>query len=132
MFVRFASADDRGHARNHQTTAPSWEWVETHIAHLDGRTKTTVTLAPSSEMDCHMCVSGQWDGKFMVYFTENNVEFISLIDPGGSATKTYLFVGGQDGEFEERKCVPESWALQAARYYFDHGKMNPSLTWERD
>ena len=79
-----------------------------------------------------MLVAGQWNGRCLVNATKDNLDFFSLVDPAGSGKKTMLFVGGQDGEYDDRKCVPVGWALEAAEHFFETGELKPTMNWVSD
>src|SRR5450755_298530 len=120
MFVDSLFAEKWEDRADHgvETIGPTWEQVKDAILNLDGRTRTTVMLRNQSINDHYMGISGQWGGRCMVNFTADNYDFFSLVDPARLARKVTLFVGGQDGDYEERKCVPIEWALEAAEHYY--------------
>jgi hypothetical protein len=115
---------------------PTWEDVQRAILSLDGRTNTEAMLAPAPpkgppEGDHHMGIGGGKDGRCVVYFTEDNLRFWNLEDATTrhGEHRIRMLVGGQEGEFRMRQCVPREWALKAARYYFEHGKRADDLPW---
>jgi hypothetical protein len=134
MFVKFMFADDwRGRAdQGIGVCNPTWDQVRQAITGLDGKRRTMVLLSDKDGGETHMGISGQWDGKFMVYATKDNLNFFSLTDPAGSSNKRTLHVGGQDGEYEERKCVPLAWVLEAAEHFFETGELKPTMNWISD
>jgi len=79
-----------------------------------------------------MIVAGSWEDLYLVNATKDNSDFWSLVDPDGSTNKRMVFVGGQDGEYEERMFVPLPQALEAARTFYKTGEFDPSLNWESD
>ncbi len=79
-----------------------------------------------------MMISGQWDGRFMVNVTSNSRDFFSLVDPDGSRRPVLLYVGGQLGDYEERKCISYGITIEAAQYFFETGKRSPALNWISD
>jgi hypothetical protein len=111
---------------------PSWQAVESAIRKLDGEHSTLVVLAEHEGDDHHMCVAGAWAERLMVYATKDNSMFFSLVDPALSRDKRLLLVGGQDGDYQERKCVPIAWALEAARAFYETGEMKASMNWVDD
>lgn len=134
MFVKFMFADEWQDRSDHGigTTNPSWDQVRQAIAALDGKRRTMVLLSDKDGGETHMGISGQWDGDFMVYATKDNLDFSSLVDAARSGNKLMLYVGGQDGEYEERKCVPLAWTLQAAEHFFETGELKSTMNWQSD
>lgn len=134
MFVRFMFADEWENRTDvgKGTIDPTWCQIEQAIAALDGKRKTMVLLSDREGGNHHMGISGQWGGRLMAYATRDNIDFFSLIDSSRSRTKRTLYVGGQDGEYEERRCVPLDWVLEAARSFAETGELNPTLNWKSD
>lgn len=134
MFVRLMTSDDwRDRADQGITVGdPTWDRVKEAIVALDGKEKTMVTLSDRQDSDSYIIIAGQWNGRFLVNATKDNHDFYSLIDPARSTAKQTLFVGGQDGEYEERKGVPLAWALEAARVFFETGELKSSMNWISD
>jgi hypothetical protein len=132
MFVKFMFADRWEGRADHGTGVvnPTWAQVSEAIRDLDGKTKTMVLLSEKDGGDTHMGISGQWDGDFMVYATRDNVDFFSLVDASRSTNKVTLYVGGQDGEYEERKCVPLAWALETAQTFYGSGELKSQMNWQ--
>ena len=134
MFVRYMYADEWRDRADHGSgvTHPTWEQVRQAIAALDGERKTMVTIADGEGSDHYMLVAGQRDGRYLVNATKDNFDFSSLIDPAGSSDKLTLYVGGQDGEYEERQLVPAAWALEAASHFFETGELKFDMNWVSD
>lgn len=116
---------------------PTWADVEREVGALDARTRTLVMLAPSPpqgapEGDHHLAVGGG-DGRFIVYTTEDNLDFWNLTAPDTSGTErtVRMTVGGQEGEYREAQFVSQDQALQAARRYFEDGQRAPGLVWTK-
>lgn len=108
---------------------PSMDQVRQAIAALDGQHKTLVSLADKEGSDHYMLVGGQQEGRFILNATKDNCDFFSLVDPAGSQHHRMLYVGGQDGMYEDRKCVPMVWALEAAEYFCETGELKPGMHW---
>ena len=134
MFVRLMTVDDWRDRADHGITVadPAWDQVKQAILALDGKQRTMITLSDKQNSDTYMIIAGQWDGRFLVNATKNNFDFYSLIDPARSTNKQTLYVGGQDGEYEERKCVPLAWAMEAAEAFFETGELKSSMSWRSD
>jgi hypothetical protein len=134
MFVEFMFADEWQDRTDHGTgmANPTWNQVRQAIAALDGKRKTMLTIADSKGSDHYMLVAGQWDGRCLVNATKDNLDFSSLVDPARSSNKLTLYVGGQDGEYEERKCVPLAWAVEAAQHFYETGELKSTMNWVSD
>ncbi len=134
MLVNRLSTDEWCERTNNgiEISNPTWDQVRNAILSLDGKRKTVVTLS-----DCHcegkyMIVAGQWDKKYMVNATSDNIDFFSLVDPARSKSKLLLYVGGQTGDYEERKCVLASSAIEAAEEFYRTGNLKNGMNWESD
>jgi hypothetical protein len=108
---------------------PTWEQVKKAILNLNGKSKTMVLLSDRPGGDKYLGVCGKWDECFLVNSTSDNVDFFSLVDKGRSNKKITLFVGGQDGDYAENKCVPLDWVLEAAEHFFETGELKPDMNW---
>ena len=133
-FARFVVADDRSNIVEGRQNPrdPSWADVVELCNALNGKDRTTVTLSHDGDADGHMCISGRWNQLCMVYATNDNFDFVSLIDPSQSSDLVVCRVGGQNGEYERRKLVPLSTALEAAKRYFEDGTLEETLNWVSD
>lgn len=134
MFAKFMSADDWQSQANRgvRMANPTWDQVKQAILALDGKQRTTVGITDKEGSDHYLLIAGQWDGRFVVNATPDNMDFFSLVDPSRSTDKVTLYVGGQDGEYEERKCVPLAWTLQAAEHFFETGELKSTMNWQSD
>ena len=113
-------------------TNPTWSQVNKAITDLDGKTRTIVMLYERPESDAYMIVAGSWEDLYMVNATKNNEEFWSIVDPKGSTNRRMVFVGGQDGDYEERMFIPLPVVLEAAQTFYETGEFKSSLNWESD
>jgi hypothetical protein len=134
MFVKFMYADRWQDRSDHGSgiANPTWDRVRQAITALDGKHRTMVNIADKEGSDHYMLIAGQSNGGCLVNTTKDNLDFLSLVDPAGSSNKRTLYIGGQDGEYEERKCVPVTWALEAAEHFFETGEMKSTMNWESD
>jgi hypothetical protein len=119
-------------------TGCTWADVEREIDALDSRTQTLVMLAPlppkgPPEGDHHLTVGGGGGGRFIVYTTEDNVDFWNLTDPErrGIEQKVVMNIGGQEGEYSEQQFVSKELALHAARQYVENGQRARDLSWAK-
>ena len=109
---------------------PSIRQVEAAIRQLDGQRRTMVVL--EGKGDSHLTVGGGKD-RFVVYATEDNQSFSTLLDPSRSENEVEMLVaGGQLGDYPSNVCVSLELALQAARTYAQHGHLDTSLVWQLD
>src|SRR5579859_929792 len=131
MFVRTIYIDEWQSRRDNGINIPNptWEMVRQAILQLDGDRKTSIALSDKEHGDHQMIIAGKWENRCMVNATTNNFDFFSLVEPNGPKKKKILFVAGQNGDYEERKCVPVEWALDAAQTFFETGELTKSLPW---
>lgn len=134
MFVKFMYADKRQNRRELGTSVecPKWEEVANALLALDGKQRTMVLLSDTQGGDRQLTIAGQWDGRVMVNATLDNYDFFTLVDSARSTKKVTLCVGGQDGDYEERACVPIEWGLEAAKTFFECGELNAHMSWQSD
>lgn len=111
---------------------PTWEEIEQAIVNLNGNERTMTILTKIEEGDQYMIIAGRWEDRVMVNATANNLDFHSLVDDGQPKGSTMLCVGGQLGDYEQRKCVPLGWGIRAARMYFQTGELDPAMNWVSD
>lgn len=109
---------------------PIWEQVEEAICRLDGKNHTIVTLRLGDES--YMMIAGGWQGCYLVIETNDNMTFSNLADPLKSDNPVMMDIGGQPGEYAQRRCVSFTIAMDAANTYFETGQLKTGLTWERD
>jgi len=134
MFVKNMHADDWQNESDVGVSVndPTWDMVRHAILQLNGNNKTMTVLAEREDGDHQMIIAGQWDGRCLVNATVDSRNFFSLVDASRSKKQQILFVGGQNGDYEERKCVPVEWALEAAQAFYENGELKKSLPWESD
>ena len=118
--------------------SPTWDDVEREITLLNARTQTLVMLAPpppkgAPDGDHHLAVGGGGDGLFIVYTTEDNLNFWNLADPErrSAERKVRMNIGGQEGEYREAQFVSRDLALRAARQYVEDGHRAADLLWTK-
>ncbi len=115
-----------------ETRDPGWELVTASIAALDGVAKVMVSLLAHDAGDSCMLISGAWGGRVMVNATNHELDYVSVVDGAQPITTRLLCVGGQDGEYHEPRIVPIEWALVAARTFYESGRLEPTLRWDKD
>lgn len=134
MFVDSLYAEKWEDRQDHgvETLDPTWDQVRQAIVDLDGRMRTTVLLKNQSCEDHYLGISGKWDGRCFVNTTPNNYDFFTLVDSTRPETKVTVFMGGQDVDCEQRKCVSLDWALEAAEHFYHTGERKPGMNWVSD
>lgn len=134
MFVKHLSLDEWHDRADHggEIADPTFDQAQQAIAALDGKQKTMAILADQEGGDHYMIVAGQWDGRYLVNATTDNVDFFSLVDPSRSSDKRLLYVGGQNGWYEDRKCVTLECALEATKHFYETGEMKSTMNWASD
>lgn len=110
--------------------APELQQVADAVAALDGARQTLVTLLRGAG-DEHMSIGGGPE-RFVVYLTEDNLNFHNLVAADESEHETIALVaGGQLGDYPARQCVRAEHALRAAATYAELGELDAALDWER-
>lgn len=134
MFVKLMLADEWQDRTDQgfRVTNPVWNQVMQAIIALDGKRKTIVTIADRQDSDHYMIIAGQWDGRFLVNSTKDNIDFFSLSDAARSSGKVTLHVGGQYGVYENPNLVPLAWAIDVARHFFETGELKSTVNWVSD
>jgi hypothetical protein len=127
VVTRLDGPDDANPAEQQN---PTWPDIERAIRRLDGDGCSMVSLGIGPPPVPHMAIGGGENGKYIVYATEDNQKFLTLVNPGAPAGKCLLVAGGQRGEYDLRICVDLSAALEAAREYAESGQLATTLTWE--
>lgn len=110
---------------------PSWEEIEQAIRQLDGDRRTLFTLGLSDPPVPHMSIGGGGCGLYIIYATEDNLTFNTLVNPDSPPGKCTLIAGGQPGRYDRKLCVELKSALRAARTYAETGKCDSELVWQR-
>ena len=72
------------------------------------------------------------DGLCNVFISKNDNEIIyTLINSDANDSLVHkLVTGGQEGDFEDKLCVPVEMAKCVAKKYYELGKMDNSFIWE--
>lgn len=109
---------------------PDLSQIELAIRHLDGKSKTLVTLGADDE--AYMSIGGGESGKYIVSVTFDNIDFHNLVDLSKSDTTEKLVVGGQEGIYPAKMCVDLLPCLLAARTFSASGQLDTLLCWEED
>jgi hypothetical protein len=112
-----------------------WPSLEEVIRAMDADNRSIVTISTSEAW--HMGIGGGAQ-KYVVYIqwmpqeeTGEEEAIWSLFEPANAGESQLTFVsGGQYGVFSGRQVVGVEKALQAAKYYFQHEKPDPSLYWD--
>jgi len=83
--------------------------------------------------DCSLMIGGGNEGRYVVTLNVNiDEEFYNAVDDSKAQDAELVVVaGGQAAEFPARNCLELSGALEAARVYFESGKMSDRIRWEK-
>jgi hypothetical protein len=106
---------------------PSWSDIEARIVGLDAAKYTMVTLRGD---DPAYLVVGGGVGKYVVYATFDNNQFLAVCSKTESNSRTLLYIGGQEGDYPDNIVVDASLALTAAKTFFESGQLDKSLRWQ--
>ena len=87
-----------------------------------------MTLA--AEDGREIVISGGPD-KFVVTVAFNDDEIYTLKDKAKPATTVMLTTGGQTGAFTEQEAWELPAVMEAAHFFYVHGKQHSALPWER-
>jgi len=120
----------QGRANHHVDVANStWDEIWEAINSLDGHKRTLLSLVEG--VNAYMLIGGDPDKGFIVNTTSDNCEFYSLVISGKPTEEVLITIGGQEGNYKSKHCVPLPFALRAARTYFETREQEESLCWER-
>jgi hypothetical protein len=101
------------------------------IRALNGHDRTNVILHCYGRKS--LTIGGGNDGRYIVFVSvDTDREFYNLINPEAlSQEELAVVAGGQTGLFPARQCLDLQAVLKAAKYFAKHGRMEPSLVWEK-
>lgn len=102
--------------------------LEEIVRLLDQRRHTMLTLEAAN--GAHLSVGGG-NGEYVVFATFDGETFFNLTSGGLEDGTRELVAGGQLGEFPSRTIVDLETAAAAAVTFARDGKLDESLTWER-
>jgi hypothetical protein len=129
MAVELMITDEWQGVRNHEQEVanPPMEAIEQAVLALDASVRTLVVLEVG-EGASHMAVGGG-SGHYVVYMTDDNVQFEQLTNDSGDNARVLLCAGGQEGEYAKCFVVDLDAALMAVRHYVREGEADRSLRW---
>jgi hypothetical protein len=110
---------------------PPWSMIEGRIPQLDMNNNDELSLCVLPDESPLLTIGGQVNGRFTVCAqgVEGNRVF-HLIDPSRSDREIVVsFPHHTESPISERQLVSVELALQAARWFFEHGEANPALSW---
>ncbi len=113
--------------REQELANPPLEAIERAVIALDASVRTLVVLEVG-EGAAHMAVGGG-GGQYVVYLTDDNVQFEQLTNDSDDNAGVLLCAGGQEGEYAKRFVVDLEAALGAVRHYVREGQADRSLRW---
>ena len=79
--------------------------------------------------EAHLAVAGGPE-HFLVYATADNEQFLTATREADPAEIVEIVAGGQLGAFPATQMVSVEVADRAARFWLQHGRPDPSLSWE--
>ena len=131
MFISQFTVENWQGTQNHGSVqrVETWSPVEAAINQLDADRKTLVTL--ETDGATHMAIGGG-NGKYWVYLTFDNEQFLYAINPSKPNMDVTLTIGGQAGLYPAKWCVDKETALKAAKTFIEQGAMESSVMWEQD
>lgn len=112
--------------RDEDTVATRVEEVESFIRHLDQDKHTLVCLG---EPDKPSLMVGGGKGDYLVTATLDGENWSTMAVGPRDGSKKMVVTGGQPGDFHSHVIVTLDQALAAARYFFLHTTLDPSMNW---
>ena len=107
--------------------SPTGADVERAIEALDAETRTGLTL---DGHESSISVGGG-RGSYVVFVTlGDEEEFWNLLSDPGKTGVTLINIGGQEGDYPNRRVVGKEQATLAALFFLANGRRDPALTWE--
>ena len=116
---------------NHEWSVdkPSLDGLNSALDRLDGTTYTTLIVDGNGKE--HMTIGGG-NGRYIVYWTADDLQFKTLLRPHAEQATVVLSVGGKKGDYPARHVVDLAQARAAASFFFLHRQLDPDLTWETE
>lgn len=110
---------------------PAWEDVESVMDKLDGKNTTQISMDDGNEEN-YFCIGGGNGGLCNVFVSKNDNENIyTLVNPEFEISVMHkLVTGGQEGDFDDKLCVPLRLAKIAAKRYYELGQLHDKCVWE--
>jgi hypothetical protein len=109
-----------------ETEANRVEDVEGFIRRLDQDKHTLVCLG---EPDKPAIMIGGGKGDYLVTATLDGENWSTMAVGARDQTRKLVVTGGQPGDFHSYVIVTLDQAIAAARYFFLHTALEPSMTW---
>ncbi len=114
------------------SVTPAWSVIEQAVRHLDKFSHPFLFLCLSEEEDADerleimggngdYWIAGNFDGFWQRRF----------VNPNGGDERVMVWTSDQGfGDAQRHICHDVEVVVRVARYFFDHGHFDPSLTWE--
>ena len=109
--------------------APTVDDLVRVIEELDAKTQTLVSLY--GKEGAYLSIGGG-AGQYVAYASTSDEQLWNLLSDSDDRNGIVLLnAGGQEGDFPARQVVDKLRALQAARVFFETGKLDSALRWEK-
>lgn len=100
--------------------------VDALIRRLDQDRHTVVSVG---EADGPLLMVGGGKGEYIVTATIDGENWSTLATGPRDDTRKLVNIGGQPGDYRSDVVVALDRAIAAARYFFLHAALDPSMTW---
>ena len=110
---------------------PNWEQIEYGIRQLDGNNKSVVIIGQQNPEIDFMGIGGGKNGIYRCFVFDADACEFALIDPSMPQDQTSEVLMGQPTSISLQECVDLDMILKAARFYAEHGELEPGLNWKK-
>lgn len=114
------------------TAAPAWSVVEQAVRQLDkfSHPFLFLCLSEAEDADERLEIRGG-NGDYWIAGDFDGFWQRRIVNPNGSDERVMVWTSDQGfGDADRHICHDVEVVVRAARYFFDHGHFDPSLTWE--
>jgi hypothetical protein len=131
MYVRALEFDcwKEGVGIEKKKANPSIDEVEEAINSIDGTECQGVIFF--GEGESHLAVGGGASGRYVVYYSSESGEIVTLLSGGSNEEVFTLLIGGQEGIYPGNVIVDLQKVLIAVRAFSAAGKLDSKLQWRK-